>query len=168
MKNTLLIATVAFLFTHVLASAGTMKIPLEEPAASILIPNSWAPEQEDHGIQAESPDSMTTIFVEIVADEEEMDASIEGSIEWLTVDCKLNLDDATKKEGEFETEGRKWSRISWDAQSKEWGPAVVGFLFTEVGGGRVMTITYWVLKKEQTEKSLETLGKIFASVKSLE
>jgi hypothetical protein len=168
MRNTLLSVSLILLLTQALVTAGTMKIPLEEPAASIVIPNSWAPEQEEHGIQAESPDAMTTIFVEIVADEEEMDASIEGSIEWLTVDCKLNLDDATKKEGEFETEGRKWTRISWDAKSKEWGPAVVGFLFTEVGGGRVMTVTYWVLKKEETEKSLEALAKIFASVKSIE
>ena len=47
-----------------------------------------------------------------------------------------------------------------------WGPAVIGFLFTEVGGGKVLTITYWISKKD-SEKNLETLGKIFSSVKSV-
>ena len=168
MKKSFLVASLVFLFAHNSATAGTLKIPLAEPAASIQIPDSWEPEQDEDGIQAESPDATTTIFVEVVEDEEQMEAAIEASIEWLTEDNKLKLDDTSKKEGEFETEGRKWSRISWDGESKEWGPAVVGFLFTEVGDGTVMTVTYWVLKKEETEKSLETLAKIFASVKSIE
>jgi hypothetical protein len=36
-----------------------------------------------------------------------------------------------------------------------------------VGDGKVLTITYWISKKD-SEKSLETLGKIFSSVKNVE
>ena len=62
--------------------------------------------------------------------------------------------------------GRKWSRISWSGNSKEYGPAIIGFLFTEVGEGKVLTVTYWISKKD-SDKSLETLGKIFSSVKTI-
>ena len=70
-------------------------------------------------------------------------------------------------EKDFEESGRQWSRISWDGNSKEWGPAVVGFLFTDLGDGKVLTVTYWISKKD-SDKNLETLGKIFASVKPVE
>jgi hypothetical protein len=42
----------------------------------------------------------------------------------------------------------------------------VGFLFTEAGDGKMLTITYWISKKD-SEKSLETLEKIFSSVKTV-
>jgi len=44
---------------------------------------------------------------------------------------------------------------------------VVGFLFTDLGNGKVLTVTYWISKKD-SEKNLEMLGKIFASVKPVE
>jgi hypothetical protein len=102
-----------------------------------------------------------------VADEKEMEAAIESSLEWLVKDHEVKVDADTKEEKDFEDAGRTWSRISWSAESKEWGPAVVGFLFSEVGDGKVLTITYWISKKD-SEKSLETLGKIFSSVKNVE
>jgi hypothetical protein len=165
MKNTLALAASFSPCSPALAPAGTIKMPEDEPAVSVNIPDSWEPEADGDGILAESPDNVSTIYLEVVADEKEMDTVIEDSLTWLTEDHEVKVDAESKKEGEFETTGRKWSRISWEAESKEWGPAVVGFLFTEVGGGKVLTITYWISKKD-SEKSLETLGKIFSSVKN--
>jgi glucose/arabinose dehydrogenase len=167
MKNTLALATLGLTLFTSLAPAGTIKIPADEPAATATIPDSWEPEEDEDGVLAESPDNVATIFLEIVADEKEMEATIEGSLEWLVKDHEVKVDAATKEEKDFEDAGRKWSRISWSAESKEWGPAVVGFLFSEVGDGKVLTITYWISKKD-SEKSLETLGKIFSSVKNVE
>ncbi len=167
MKNTLAIATLVLALFTTLAPAGTIKIPADKPAASVNIPDSWEPEEDEGGVLAESPDNVATIFLELVADEKEMEAAIESSLEWLVTDHEVKVDAATKEEKDFEDGGRKWSRISWSAESKEWGPAVVGFLFSEVGDGKVLTITYWISKKD-SEKSLETLGKIFSSVKSIE
>ena len=42
----------------------------------------------------------------------------------------------------------------------------MGFLFSEVGGGKVLTVTYWISKKD-SDKSMATLEKIFSSVKSV-
>lgn len=166
MKRPLIAATLILALFPALAPAGTVKLPEDKSAVSVSIPDAWEPEESDDGILAESPDNVATIYLEVVADEKGMNTVIEDSLKWLVDDHAVQVDAATKKEGDFETTGRKWSRISWDANSKEWGPAVVGFLFTEVGGGKVLTVTYWISKKD-SEKSLETLGTIFESTKSL-
>jgi hypothetical protein len=41
------------------------------------------------------------------------------------------LDRASEQKQEFEAGNREWKRISWSGESKEWGPATVGFAFTE-------------------------------------
>jgi hypothetical protein len=56
--------------------------------------------------------------------------------------------------------------ISCAANQKEWGPASVGFLFSEAGDSKMLTITYWI-SKNGGEKSLETLEKIFSRVKTV-
>ena len=166
MKTTLIATTLVLTFFPALAPAGTVKLPEDKPATTVTIPDSWEPEASDDGILAESPDNVATIYLEVVADEKQMDSVIEESLKWLTEEHAVKVDAATKATKDFEEGGRKWSRISWDGNSKEWGPAVIGFLFTEVGDGKVLTITYWISKKD-SEKSLETLGKIFSSVKSV-
>jgi len=166
MKHTLLAATLVLTLFPALAPAGTVKLPEDKPAMTASIPDDWEPEKSDDGILAESPDNVATIYLEVVANEKQMDGVIEESLKWLTEEHAVKVDAATKATKDFEEGGRKWSRISWDGDSKEWGPAVIGFLFTEVGNGKVLTITYWISKKD-SEKSLETLGKIFSSVKSV-
>jgi hypothetical protein len=44
---------------------------------------------------------------------------------------------------------------------------VVGFLFSDVGKGKVLTVTYWITRKD-ADKHLPTLEKIFSSVKPAE
>ncbi|MGV3661909.1 MAG: hypothetical protein ACO1TE_17105 [Prosthecobacter sp.] len=170
MKRTLLVPILLLsLFSHLAtATAGTIKLPEEKAAVSINVPDNWEPEEDEDGnVLAESPDGVTTIYFEIVATEKEMDTAIESSVEWLMEDHKVKVDEATKAEADFEVGGREFHRISWDGSHPEHGPAVVGFIFTEVGQGKVLTMTYWINKKD-AEKSLEALGKIFESVKSIE
>ena len=42
----------------------------------------------------------------------------------------------------------------------------MGFLFSEAGDSKMLTITYWI-SKNGGEKSLETLEKIFSRVKTV-
>ena len=167
MKKSILTLSLVLSLLPALVSAGTIKIPKDDPAASLTIPNSWEPEDSDGGILAESPDNVATVYFKVVATKKEMGTMIDDSIDWLTKEHDVKLDAASKTEKDFEDSGRKWSRISWDGNSKEWGPAVVGFLFTDLGDGKVLTVTYWISKKD-SDKNLETLGKIFASVKPVE
>ncbi len=166
MKRTLIATALVLSLFPALASAGTVKLPKDKPAAAIAIPDDWEPEDSDDGILAESPDNVSTVYFEVVANEKEMNTVIEDSLKWLTEEHEVKVDAATKEEKDFEDAGRKWSRISWSGNSKEYGPAIIGFLFTEVGEGKVLTVTYWISKKD-SDKSLETLGKIFSSVKTI-
>lgn len=167
MKKPIIALSLVLSLLPALLSAGTIKVPKDNPAVSLTIPNSWEPEDSDGGVLAESPDNVATVFFKAVGTEKEMGALIDDGIDWLTKEHDVKLDASSKSEKDFEDSGRKWSRISWEGNSKEWGPAVVGFLFTDLGNGKVLTVTYWISKKD-SEKNLETLGKIFSSVKPVE
>ncbi|HWY91606.1 MAG TPA: hypothetical protein VNY04_01800 [Chthoniobacterales bacterium] len=64
--------------------------------------------------------------------------------DWLTKDQGVQLDRASEQKQEFEAAQPRWKRISWSGESKEWGPATVGFAFTEGGNGQVLTVAYWI------------------------
>ncbi len=166
MKKILITVSLVLALFPMMASAKTIKIPKDEPATSLDIPKSWEPEDSDGGVLAESPDNVATVFFKVVGSDKEMGTLIDGGIDWLTKEHDVKIDASSKAEKDFEEGGRKWSRISWKGKSKEWGPAVVGFLFTDLGNGKVLTVTYWISEKD-SEKSLETLQTIFASVKAI-
>lgn len=162
--------TVAFTLLAFMISpmihAEPISIPKDDPAATVEVPKSWKPEETDHGYAIESPDQVATIILEATT-KKGLDTLIDENIEWLTKDQGVKVDGSTKAEKEFELGGRTWSRISWDANNKEFGPSIVGFMFTAVGKGKVLTITYWITKKD-AEKHLEVMEKIFSSVKPVE
>lgn len=167
MRKILLASVLAIVLLPALGFAESIQIPKDEPAASLTIPDSWEPEDSDGGILAESPDNVATVFFKVVATEKEIGTLIDDSIDWLTEEHDVKIDAKSKSEKDFEDGDRKWSRISWDGVSKEWGPAVVGFLFTDLGNGKVLTVTYWISKKD-SEKNLDVLANIFSSVKAVE
>lgn len=149
-----------------LSKAETVKLPAQTPAVSADIPDTWQAEADGNGILAESPDKVTTVYFEVVTDAKEMSGVVQESLAWLTKKHGLEVNPATKTDKEFVAAGRQWNRISWNAESKQWGASIIGFLLTEVGRGKVLIITFWVSKKD-SEKSLETMDKILSSVKSI-
>ncbi|MGA8477178.1 MAG: hypothetical protein WB696_04400 [Chthoniobacterales bacterium] len=159
-------ATLAFsLLLTGFAHAGTVNIPQDNPAVSVDVPDSWKPEETDKGIACESPDKVATIFFEVTSSSG-LEALIDENVDWLTKDQGVQLDKASEQKQEFEAGNLGWKRISWNGTSKEWGPATVGFAFTDAGNGKVLTVTYWITKKDQ-EKHFPTIEKIFESVKRI-
>ena len=156
--------TFSFLLTS-LAPAGTVNVPEDNPAISVDIPDSWKPEATDKGVACEFPDKVATIFFEVTS-AKGLDALIDENVDWLTKDQGVELDKASEQKQEFEAANLGWRRISWSGSSKEWGPTTVGFAFTDAGNGKVLTVTYWVTKKDQ-EKHFPTIEKIFESVKRI-
>ena len=146
-----------------LAPAETVNIPEDEPAISLDIPHSWKPEVTDKGIGCESPDKVATVYFEVTS-AKGLHALIDENVEWLTKDQAVQVDKASEEKQDFEAAGRKWARISWNGNSKDWGPATVGFLFTDAGKDKVLTVTYWITKEDQ-EKDFPTVTKILESVK---
>lgn len=144
------------------ASAGTLKIPKGKAAVSVNVPDSWEPEPNEKGFMCESPDKVVTAMFEVTP-AKGLDALIEENVEWLQ-EQKVNIDKDSEKKGDYEAAGVSWKRISWDGKSKEWGESVVGFMFTDAGNGKVLTVTYWVTKKD-FDKDAPALEEIFESVK---
>ena len=166
MKYPLFVSALALLLLTAPVPADTMKIPEDEPAASVDVPKSWKPEATDKGIATESPDKVATVFFEVTS-EKGTDKLIDVNIDWLVKEQEVRIDPATKKEADFENAGRQWKRISWDADSKEWGPASVGFMFTQSRRGQGSD-DYLLDHEERREKHDAVLSKMLDSVKSIE
>jgi hypothetical protein len=145
-------------------SAKVIKIPEGEAVVSIDVPDSWGPENTEKGVAVESSDKEATVFFEVTG-AKGTDALLEENVAWLK-DQKVSIDQSSKSEKDFKTASMSWSRISWDGTSEEWGPATIGFAFSDVGNGKVLVVTYWITKKGW-EKHDGELSKIFDSVKKL-
>ena len=83
MKRTTLLLALVFTLSTAIAPAGTIKVPQDEPAVTVTIPDNWEPEADDVGVLAESPDNLATIYFEVVARDDEPKEAIEGHAEWL-------------------------------------------------------------------------------------
>ena len=166
MKNLLLAATLVLTFLTQPVTADTFNLPSEDPTVSVEIPKAWNPEELEQGVAGESPDQVVTILFE-ATDEKGVDKLIDENVDWLVDEQKLQIDPKSKATKEFEVGDRTWSRVSWDADSKDWGASVVGFLFTDIGNGNRLTVTYWVTKKDN-EKHWGTIEEMLTSVTPLE
>ena len=118
MKKTSLLLALIFTLTTAMAPADTIKVPQDEPAVTLNIPDNWEPDQDDAGVLAESPDNVATVYFEVVGSEDELKEAIEGSVEWLA-EHEVKVDESTQEEKEFKTGEREWKVISWTANHKE-------------------------------------------------
>jgi hypothetical protein len=157
---------VAFAALASLASAVTVKIPEDKPAAIADVPDSWKPEKTDHGIGCESPDQVATVYLEATGSKG-LDGLISENIDWLTKEQKVDVDASSQTTKDFKSGGFDWTRISWEGSSKEWGPSYVGFMFVDLGNGKVLTITYWITKKG-SDKVMPALEEILDSIKRVD
>lgn len=158
---TLLIA-VPFLVLDALA--GTIKIPSEKPVISVTVPDAWEPEETEDGVECESPDEVVMFFE--ISPKKGVEELIEANVDWLMKDQKVEVEEKSQTTKDFEAGGLSWKRISWEGKSEEYGPADIGFLFTDAGSGQVLTVTYWISQKDKP-KHMEEIGKIFESVKKI-
>ena len=90
---------------------------------------------------------------------------IDENIEWLK-EHKVKIDAATKSEAEFKAGGLDWSRVSFKATQKDTGESRVAFIFADLGGGKLLLITYWITE-EGLEKHIPSINALFESFKRL-
>ena len=165
MEKTIFAICLTFALLATDTSAGTLKIPKDEPIVSVTIPDSWEPEEIDDGIQCESPDQVATMIFEVTP-EKGVNELIDANVEWLMTDHKVDVDVKSQTTKDFESGGLSWKRVSWEGKSEEHGDAMVGFLFTEVAEGKLLAVTYWITKKDLA-KQQDQIAKIYESVKKL-
>ncbi|GAB4087334.1 hypothetical protein [Hydrogenophaga soli] len=159
-----LLAALVMAASASVASAKTIHIPETKPVVTLDIPNAWEPEFTDHGVGAESPDEVVTIFFEVAKSEKQMNKLIDDSFSWLTEEHNLKINPNTKVESNVTVGGTQANKIEFNAQSKKYGPAKVGFIFAPVGE-RVLVITYWATASEFTAKHQAVLNQIYDSVR---
>ncbi|MEO6054372.1 MAG: hypothetical protein ABIP97_10190 [Chthoniobacterales bacterium] len=147
------------------ASAGTIKLPKEDPAVSITVPDSWKPEDTDQGFACESEDQAATIIFE-VSPAKKIDSLIDENVDWLVKDQKVVIDKSSEKKSELEAGGIKWSLLTWDGKNDEYGPATITLAFGDIGKNQILMITYWVTKKGEKIHAAE-LNKILDSIKKV-
>ena len=150
-------------------SAAALSVLLASTAladiVNVDVPDSWKPEETDKGIGIESPDSVATVFFEIARNEKGLKSIIDDNIDWLVKEQEVRVKGSTKVEKDIAVGGIKSSLMSYDADSKEWGPAKVGFIFTPVGE-RVLVTTFWISVKGFAKQE-PVLDRILASVKAV-
>ncbi len=146
------------------ALAKDLKIPSDEPVASVSLPAGWTSEETDNGISCQSKDGDATIFFEVAKGEKETTALVNENIQFLA-DQKVTIDKSSQKDREFEGAGLKWSVLEYSGKDES-GDEHIQMMFTEIKPGKVMMITYWVTTKtEATHK--DQLVKLFDSFKKL-
>jgi hypothetical protein len=162
-KTSLFVALFATILVALatITDAKTIKIPQGKPVISVNVPDSWEPEATDKGIAIESPDKIVTVFFEVTSPKGVEDL-INENVDWLMKDQKVEIDRESKSEKDFKNGDINWSRISWDGNNEEFGPATVGFMMTKAGN-KVLTVTYWITKKAH-EKEMPVLDKILSSI----
>lgn len=147
-------------------NARTIRIPENRPVIAVDIPDSWEPERIDRGVGAEDPDGVISIFFEVAASERQMEKLIDESFAWLVEEHELRINQKSKSESTVTVGGIKSSAIYFNAKSKEYGPAKVGFVFTPIAD-RLLVITFWISEEEFNNRLDRIISKIFASVRPL-
>lgn len=146
--------------------AMSVNVPPSNAAVTINVPASWKPEETDKGVSCESPDEVTTVFFEVVASEKDMDNLLDENINWLVKDNGIKIKGDPKETKDFLVGGIKSTLLSYAADSKEFGAAKVGFIFTPVGKKLLIT-TYWITDKLFDDKHDAELTQILNSVKPI-
>ncbi len=146
------------------AFAKDIKIPSDEPVASVSLPAGWTSEETDNGISCQSKDGDATIFFEVAKGEKETTDLVNENIKFLT-DQKVIIDKSSKHERSFEAADLKWEVLEYSGKDES-GAEHIQMMFTEIKPGKVMMITYWVTTKaEATYK--DQIVKLFDSFKKL-
>lgn len=144
-------------------SAGTFKLPDDDPVASITIPDSWEPEEVKRGVEAKSPDGEVYMAVEFATSKNIDKVTTEG-IDFLK-EQGVTIDKSTQKENKFEVNGMEVQELIWTGKDKD-GDAIVSLAFVGVSDTKALMVTYWA-SPEGEKKNQAALGKILQTLKKI-
>lgn len=144
------------------ALAKTINLPDEDSVATVMIPDSWKPEEIDDGIQAQSPDASVYLSIE-VGDVGNINDLVENTFAYLKKN-KVRIDDGTKKESDVTLNGLSVKDITWNGRDAD-GPTVVGVSFITVSAEKVLVLTHWA-SPDGEKKYDEAITAMMKSIKA--
>ena len=145
------------------ASAGTYKLPKENPIASVAFPEGWKVEMEDESLEATSADEQIYINIEF-NDAESLSGAITETLGYLAKH-KVKLDQATQKKVEVDVKGMKVVNIDWDGEDAD-GKCKVSLTILAVTPKKTLLMLYWATP-EAEKKHEKELGAIQESITPL-
>jgi hypothetical protein len=159
-----MIAAIAVTFAFSgFASAKTFKLGEGKPVASIMIPDSWEPEEIDNGVQGTSKDGETYVAAEVV-DAKNLDTAIDDGLKYFQKNgVKINPDTLEKKESKMS--GFDAVTLQGKGTDKD-GPTHVSLTLVIVSGEKVILLTYWGTATGE-ESNEADLTKIASSITAL-
>ena len=145
------------------ATAGTYKLPKENPIASIAFPAGWKVEADEVSLDAASADEEISINIE-VTDAESLQGAIEETLGYLKKH-KVKLNEASQKKTEAEVKGMKVVNIDWDGEDED-GKCKISLTVLAVTPKKMLLMLYWATP-EAEKKHEKDLGSIQNSITPL-
>jgi len=143
------------------ALAKVFPIPTEDPIATINVPDTWAPDTFEGGVEMNSPDNEVYIAAEEVEAADLTDAVAE-TVKTLAKDG-LEIDTSTKKEKDITINGLKAHDLAYTGKDKE-GAANFSITLVETPKPNVfLMLSYWG-SDEGEKANAEALNAISQSI----
>jgi hypothetical protein len=158
----LLLTAVLVSFVSGPALAKTFKLGDAKPVASIMIPDSWKPEEIDDGVEGTSKDGETYVAAEVVAAKDIKTAIDEGLAFFKKSGVKINPDTLQKKEQKMS--GFDAVALEGKGTDKD-GPTHVSLTLVIISSENVLLLTYWGTATGEESNGAD-LNKIAASIKA--
>jgi hypothetical protein len=162
-KHLLLSLTLILTGLVATASAGSYKLPKDEPIASVSFPAGWKVEASDESLDANSDDDEIYINIEF-NDAESIEGAIEETFGYLKKN-KVKIDKATEKKTEGELGGMKVVNYDWDGEDSD-GKCKISLAILSVTPKKALLLLYWA-SPEGEKKHQKELDSIVSSIKSL-
>lgn len=144
------------------AFAKTFDLPADNPAATVDLPDSWKPEEVDHGVQASSLDNESYISVE-TGTSKSVDKLIEDDFAYLTKTAGLTIDDKSQETSDTTMNGMAVSVMRWKAKDKE-GPNAATIRIFAISDNLIVLVTQTSTPTGDTSNAL-AVEKILNSIK---
>ena len=162
-KHLLLIPTLIVTALVASASAGTYKLPKDEPIASVTFPEGWKVEAADESVDASSDDEAIYINIEF-NDADSLEGAIEETFGYLKKN-KVKFDKATEKKSEGEFNGMKVVNYDWEGEDSE-GKCKISLAVLGVTPKKALLMLYWA-SPEGEKKHEKELNAILSSIKPI-
>jgi hypothetical protein len=162
MRRSVLAVAILCLYFISDAWAKNFAVPEQNPAATLVIPDSWKIEDIDYGYSAKSSDGDVFFSIEYAAGSR-IDKMLDNNTDWM----KENHIKAKAKpvENNIEIGGLSAKLLHYDA-SDENGDTMVDFVFISAGDGRVIMLTLWG-SEEELKANQADIDTIKRSIKAI-
>ena len=142
--------------------AKNLAVPAKNPAATIVIPDSWDLDETEFGYSATSPDEDVIFSVE-TAGGARVDKMMEANDQWMK-DQEITPKGKPVEE-KLTIGGLPATVYTYQARDPD-GDTIIDFVLLPAGNGRVMLLTLWASKAARDENGAD-IAAILSSIKAI-